>query len=297
MIVPLDKRPRSGPYSGINARSAKRFLTRQFAEAGLPFAEDDALDLVLGLCGLSRTDYAIHGTDFIQTDQFDALRAAADRRIAGEPVDRILGWREFYGRRFAIDNVLSPRGDTEVLLLAAQAALRGIDTPRVADLGTGSGALAISLLCERGDLTAIATDRDAAALITATANANALNVSDRVEFRQSDWFADLTGEVFDVIVSNPPYITTDAMGALEREVADHDPDGALHGGRDGLDPYRVIVPDAREHLRPGGWLGVEIGFDQGDAVRTLFEIHEYEVIRIRQDPAGMDRTVEGRRAG
>ncbi|MGB3457245.1 MAG: hypothetical protein WBA35_12870, partial [Litorimonas sp.] len=97
MVVPLEERPRSGPYSGLNHRSAKRFMARQFEAAGLPFADEDALDLLLGLCGIDRADYVLRGTDFITAEQFDALREAADRRLAGEPVDRILGWRDFYG--------------------------------------------------------------------------------------------------------------------------------------------------------------------------------------------------------
>ncbi|GLQ22263.1 release factor glutamine methyltransferase [Algimonas ampicilliniresistens] len=298
MVAPFDQRPNpnSGLVSGLNYRAAKRVIARQFVAAGLPFADEDALDLLLGLTGLNQTDYIIGGAEPVQTEQMNALRLGAERRLAGDPVDRILGWREFYGRRFLIDDVLSPRGDTEVLLLAALEVIRDVKTPRLLDLGTGSGALAISLLCEREDAMAIATDCDANALRTTRVNAEALKVSDRLETLQSDWLSALPSNPFDVILSNPPYITSNAMTALEREVAEHDPVGALHGGRDGLDPYRIIVPGAREYLRPRGWLGVEIGFDQGEAVQALFKSADYRHIRLLADPAGHDRVVCGWRS-
>lgn len=300
MVAPFDQpsrpNPNSGLVSGLNYRAAKRVIARQFAAAGLPFADEDALDLLLGLTGLNQTDYIIGGAEPVQTEQMNALRLGAERRLAGDPVDRILGWREFYGRRFLIDDVLSPRGDTEVLLLAALEVIRDVKAPRLLDLGTGSGALAISLLCEREDAMAIATDCEANALRTTRVNSEALKVSDRLETLQSDWLSALPSNPFDVILSNPPYITSNAMTALEREVAEHDPVGALHGGRDGLDPYRIIVPGAREYLRPRGWLGVEIGFDQGEAVQALFKSADYRDIRLLADPAGHDRVVCGWRS-
>jgi release factor glutamine methyltransferase len=294
MVVPLDQRPRSGPYSGLNFRSAKRFLARQFAAAGLPFADEDALDLLLGLSGLSQTDYALRGTEFISADLFEILQAAADRRLSGEPVDRILGWRDFYGRRFDIENVLSPRGDTEVLLLAAIKAVKPITVPHMLELGIGSGALSITLLCERPDAHVTATDINPEALVTARRNADTHQVSDRLTLIQSDWFEQIPPTPFDVILSNPPYIDDRAMSELGREVANYDPQLALHGGLDGLSPYRTIIPNARQFLKPKGWLGVEIGYDQGPAVRQIFERAAFTNIQVITDPAGHDRVVCGR---
>ena len=294
MVVPLDQRPRSGPYSGLNYRSARRYLARTFEAAALPFAEEDALDLVLGLTGIDHADYIARGTEFISAEAFEAVRLASERRLAGEPVDRILGWRSFYGRRFAIKGVLSPRGDTEVLLLAALDAVADTPSPRLLELGTGSGALAVTLACERNDAELLATDISDAALDMTEVNARAHGVDSRVERLRSDWFAQVPEQRFDAVLSNPPYITAAAMAALPGEVADHDPALALAGGTDGLDAYRVIVPGAREHLRPGGWLGVEIGFDQGEAVSALFKQSGYRDVRLRTDPAGLDRVVEGR---
>ena len=235
----------------------RRALAKRFSDAGLPFAAEDALDLVLGVSGLSRAE-VVAGAELPDAD---ALEAAALRRLQGEPVDRILGHRDFYGRRFSISGVLSPRGDTEVLLLAALEAVRDVDAPRLLELGTGSGALAVSILAERADARVTATDISEAALRTAAANAEAHGVDDRLTLLRSDWFAAVEG-TFHAVLSNPPYIDDAAMEALSREVAEHDPDLALRGGADGLDAYRAIVPDARAHLVPGGWLGVEIGFDQ-----------------------------------
>lgn len=287
--TPLDPRT----PSGVTYRSAKRAMATQFAAAALPFAEEDAFDLLLGLTGLTHADYVMNGGARVPTTQCDAINVATTRRLAGDPVDRILGWRDFYGRRFTIDNVLSPRGDTEVLLLAALSAVGDIPAPSLIDLGTGSGALAVSLLCERPAATLVATDRDADALITARRNADAHGVLDRLTLVQSDWYDALPANPVDAVLSNPPYITTPAMAALSHEVSAHDPDGALHGGLDGLDPYRTIIPGARAVLRPGGWLGVEIGFDQGESVRALFQASGYRNIRLIFDPAGLDRVVCG----
>ena len=283
----------TGPYSGLTLRSAKRFLQKQFENAGLDFAEEDARDLVLAITGLNPVDYMTRGTDYLTEVQSTRLFDAASDRLSGTPVDRILGWREFFGRRFTLSpDGLSPRADTEILLLAALEAIRTIAAPQCLDLGTGTGALAISLLCERRDAAVLATDISQAVLGLCQLNAERHNLGDRLQWLQSDWFDALEQRSrFDAILSNPPYISAEAMDALEREVSDHDPKLALYGGPDGLDAYRAIIPQARAYLKPGGWLGVEIGFDQAERVSTLFEQAGYNHIAIRKDPAGLDRCV------
>jgi len=189
MITPMDQRPRSGPYSGLNARSAKRFLTIAFLNAGLPFAEDDALEIVLAATGFDKTAFMLRGAEFLDPGVFERITEHMDRRLSGEPVDHILGWREFYGRRFKISKeVLSPRADTETLI---RDALRRLDSTRPAkllDLGTGSGAIGLTLLSESALCTLHATDISNAALNIAKSNAKALELLDRVSFFKGEWY-------------------------------------------------------------------------------------------------------------
>ena len=293
MVTPLDQRPRSGPYSGLNARSAKRFLAQAFAEAGISFAEDDALEIVLAATGFDRTAMMLRGKEFLTPEVFETIQAHMTRRLAGEPVDHILGWREFYGRRFVISgDVLSPRADTETLIRGALARLEKTPHPSLLDMGTGSGAIGLTLLAEKPDSELVATDLSDAALSIAKVNAKALHLDKRATFAQGAWWdAVKTGSVFDMVLSNPPYITNVAMKALETEVIEYDPDLALRGGPDGLDAYRIILADARAFLKPGGWPGLEIGFDQAEALQTRLQGGPWENISVDKDLGGMDRAV------
>jgi len=293
MVTPLDQRPRSGPYSGLNARSAKRFLTEQFRTAGLPFAEDDALEIVMAATGLDEAAMIMRGTEFLSPEAFALIMEYSERRLSGEPVDHILGWREFYGRTFSISrDVLSPRADTETLIEHALAAIKDIEAPHILDLGTGSGAILITLLAERPDATGVGVDISKAALRVAQDNAKTLNVDTRATWRQGDWFAPLKNTArFDAIISNPPYITPAAMESLETEVKNYDPHIALAGGGDGLEAYRQILRDARDWLKLHGWIGLEIGFDQDAAVRELLAAAGFLSIRSYKDLGGNDRVI------
>jgi len=297
MVTPLDKRPRSGPYSGLNARSAKRILTKAFQESGLPFAEEDALEIVLAAAGLDRTSLILRGTEILKPEVFETISEHMHRRLSGEPVDHILGWRDFYGRLFTISSdVLSPRADTENLIRGALSHLEGISEPYVLDLGTGSGAIGLTVLAERKDARLVATDVSASALEIARINAQALNLQSRVTFRQGSWWdAVPDSERFDIILSNPPYITDAAMEGLEAEVKNYDPDLALRGGADGLNPYRIILEKAAAYLKSSGWLGFEIGSDQGAALRKLLSEGLWTQISIDQDLGGLDRVVWSRK--
>ena len=293
MVTPLDQRPRSGPYSGLNARSAKRFLTEAFTEAGLPFAEDDALEIVLAATGYDRTALMLRGMEFLAPEVFETLQAHMARRLSGEPVDHILGWREFYGRRFKVSgDVLSPRADTETLIRGTLSRLEASPKPRLLDMGTGSGAIGLTLLAEIPEAELIATDLSDAALSIAKTNANSLRLNDRAIFAQGAWWDAVPADsVFDMILSNPPYITDAAMETLETEVIDYDPDLALRGGTDGLDAYRIIAEGAPAHLKPGGWLGLEIGFDQAIAVTALLQTESWDNISVDKDLGGLNRAV------
>lgn len=293
MVIPLHERPRSGPYSGINARSAKRFLIEQFKAEGFVAPEDDAKEIVMHVTGYDATDFVLRGTEFLTPEQFDQVKTLADRRMTGEPVDMILGWREFYGRRFKVSkDVLSPRGDTETLVNCGLKALKNINDPRIVDLGTGSGALIITLLSERTTAQGLGIDISDQALRLATENAQALDVLDRLKFQNSNWFENIDG-MFDLIISNPPYITDEAMKNLPADVLEYDPDLALRGGVNGLDPYQVICARAPHFLKPNGALWVEIGYDQGEAVRSLFLRSGFTSVCVIKDLSGHDRCVGG----
>lgn len=294
--VPLDERPRSGPYSGLNANSARRFLCKQFEQAGLLDCEIEARELLMAAAGLSRSELITRGTEFISPEAFDRLQDYSARRLSGEPVDNILGYREFYGRRFDISpDVLSPRQETEEVAAKALELIAGIKAPRIVDLGTGSGAIIITLLLERIDAVGVGLDISEAALDIARTNAGVHGLASRLTLAKSDWFAKAKGR-FDLIISNPPYIDSKAMAQLPREVADFDPHISLHGGEDGLAPYRIITANAQDYLNPGGALVFEIGYDQGVTVPAILTMHNFNAVSLYHDIAGQARIVTGRAA-
>ena len=215
-------------------------------------------------------------------------------RMAGRPVSRILGRRAFWGRDYEVtDAVLDPRPETETLVAAA---LAGPAPDRFADLGTGSGVLAVTLLTEWPAARAVATDISAQALEVAGRNAARHGVADRLTLLKSDWCASLTGR-FALIVSNPPYVTQDEMAMLAPDVRDHDPHLALTPGGDGLGAYRAIAKAAPGHLTPGGHLMVEIGAGLAQAVSALMGAAGLTAIRVLPDLDGRDRVVMGRKPG
>ena len=215
-----------------------------------------------------------------------------DRRLQHEPVFRILGEREFHGLVLGLnDATLEPRDDTECLIEAVLARLADRHGQwRFLDLGTGTGAIALALLCELPNAAAVAVDSASRALLQARENATANNLDKRATFVESDWFAAVEGS-FDFIVSNPPYISSADMLQLDPEVQRYDPPLALDGGEDGLDAYRQILSKAREHLRPGGFLALEIGHDQADQIQILAQGSAWQNISCVKDLAGRDRVL------
>jgi release factor glutamine methyltransferase len=222
------------------------------------------------------------------------VRAAVTRRLAGEPVHRILGWREFYGLRLKLSPAtLEPRPDTELLVDTALPYLReaaGRGACRILDLGTGTGAAALALLSQIETARALAVDISEDALATARENAAALGLAGRFETLASNWFSVVHGK-FHGIVSNPPYISANEFPTLAREVRDFDPKQALDGGADGLDAYRAIAAGAKEHLEANGIVAVEIGFRQRDDVTALFEGAGYRLLKAERDLGGNDRVL------
>jgi len=277
----------------IDIRSARQHLTDAFLAAGLPFAEEDALELIFAATHLDLTGLILRGREVLSAEALALINAQMERRLSGEPVDHILGWREFYGWRFSVtSDVLSPRADTENLIRGALLRLKSIPDPKLLDLGTGSGAIGLTLLAERSDAALMATDLSNAALAVAAKNAAELTLQNRVEFCQGAWWDAVPDDAtFDMVLSNPPYITDAAMEELEEEVTGYDPDMALRGGADGLMAYRVIIAKAADYLKPAGWLGFEIGFDQGEALQNLLPAEDWTQIKVEQDLGGLDRVV------
>ena len=221
-------------------------------------------------------------------EQFAAWVA---RRAAGEPLAYIVGEAEFRGSFFQVSPaVLIPRPETEVLIELALDKLRGIEKPRLVDLGTGSGIVAISLALESPSAIVAAVDLSKEAISVARNNAGRLGA--RVDFRAGDWYGPLAGERFDLIVSNPPYVA-DGDPHLSLDGLPCEPQMALTAGADGLDCIRRIVADAPAHLNPGSWLLFEHGYDQGAASRNLLTAAGFKAAFTHPDLAGIDRVSGG----
>ncbi|OPF62635.1 peptide chain release factor N(5)-glutamine methyltransferase [Hydrogenophaga sp. H7] len=270
---------------------------RQAATASLDRL--DAQMLLLHALGRSPHDRAwliAHDSDPLPPEAAARWQALQQRRRAGEPVAYLLGEKEFGGLTLQVDaRVLVPRPDTEVLVDWALDALPkpgGAEPPRLLDLGTGSGAIALTVAARRPDAQISATDASADALAVAQANAQRLNLP--VRFAQGAWLAAVPGERFDVIASNPPYI---AEGDHHLVALSHEPLTALTAGPDGLDDIRQIVAQAPGALRPGGWLLLEHGHDQAAAVRELLGTQGFEEVCSRTDLAGIERCSGGRWPG
>lgn len=234
-----------------------------------------------------------HDTDPLVPEVAAAYEALLTRRLAGEPMAYLLGHREFMGHRFLVTpDVLVPRPDTEVLVETALEYVAQVSGPAVLDLGTGSGAIAISIALARRDARVMASDLSAAALKVAAANAWELTAS--VRFVQGSWFdAVPAGEGFDLIVSNPPYVASDDPH-LEQGDVRFEPRGALTDGAGGLEDLGHIAQSAGRYLKPGGALWMEHGWDQAQAVRDLLAEAGFEDVHSRQDLAGIERISGGR---
>ena len=265
---------------------------RALKQAGIPDGARDARLLLAHVQGVDVGRLIAHDDDIIHRKDADRYMEALNRRAAGEPVSRIRGWREFYGRRFEISpDTLDPRPDTETLVDVAVERIP--EAGRILDLGTGTGCVLISVLAETLDASGVGVDLSSGALEVAHRNGAALGVSERVEGVQGDW--DAAEGAFDVVVSNPPYIRRDVIPDLAAEVRDHDPVLALDGGADGLDAVRSILAAAPGYLRAGGWLALEGGFDQTEAVMELAEKAGWTDVSRQKDLAGHHRVVIARR--
>ncbi|NSX06781.1 peptide chain release factor N(5)-glutamine methyltransferase [Cupriavidus gilardii] len=283
------------PPDTLPAQATLREALAAMARAGLPALE--ARMLLTHVTRLSRTQLITRDTQPLDAAQHGALVTLMNRRLAGEPMAYLIGEREFYGRPFRVSPaVLIPRPDTEIAVQAALARLMSTQAPRVLDLGTGSGILAVTLACERPDAQVWATDISPAALGIARANAAALG-ADNVRFLESDWYAAVPADTrFTLIVSNPPYIAAGdphlSSGDLRFEPVD-----ALTDHGDGLSDLATIVAGAGAHLEAGGWLLMEHGFDQGVAARQLLRDAGFAEVFTERDLGGNERCSGGRWLG
>ncbi|WP_027061805.1 peptide chain release factor N(5)-glutamine methyltransferase [Mesorhizobium loti] len=255
----------------------------------------DARLIVEHFSGMTRTQAIADPERKIDRSAIAAIDAALRRRAGGEPVHRILGYREFYGLRLLLSpETLEPRPDTETLVEAVLPFVKAIAARegecRVLDLGTGTGAIALALLSAEPAATATGVDIAAGALATASRNARQLGLADRFTALESNWFEKVSGR-YHVIAANPPYISSQDIENLQDEVRDFDPRTALDGGEDGLDPYRTIAAEAEVFLKPEGRIAVEIGYTQQDDVTGIFTAAGYAPVGAFRDLGGNDRVL------
>jgi release factor glutamine methyltransferase len=259
-------------------------------EASTKIARRDVETLLAHLLGQPRTHLLTHPEATLNAPTAADLQTLIDRRATGEPLQYLTGTQEFFGLAFRVTPaVLIPRPETEHLVEAVLAwAVTQPQPLRLADIGTGSGAIAIAIAANLPTAEIIATDISPAALEVARENAAHLGFSDRIRFEQADLLGTLATPL-DAIVSNPPYIPTTDAPTLQREVIAHEPHTALFAGPDGLEIYRRLIPAAYAALRPGGLLAMEIGFGQRIALTQLLEI--WLKVQFIEDYAGIPRVV------
>lgn len=287
-------------FTGQSVEAARRSLTNLLRASDIDSPELDARLLIGAALNLDLTGLISAAKRTLSPDEAAQLAQFAARRLYGEPIARITGIKEFWGLQFTLSaDTLVPRPDTEIIV---EAALDCLDTSgprsrtlRIADLGTGSGAIILALLSELPGAIGIATDINLAALRTARGNAERNGLAQRTHFVACDYTSALLGG-FDLVVSNPPYIPSTDIADLDVEVRDHDPLRALDGGDDGYDAYRIIAPEAARLLAPGGFLVVEVGHHQSDAVTGLITDAGLELAGpAKTDLGGVKRAVMGRK--
>lgn len=271
---------------------------RDFAARGFASPRLDAEILISRALGLERIDLYVRFEQPLNEGELAAVRALIERRRTHEPVAYILGEREFYGRAFAVDRrVLVPRPETEHVVEAALGCLPSPAegaSPRVLDVGTGSGAIAVTLAAERRDLIVDAVDLSADAAEVARTNAERHGVGGRVNVLLGSIYSPVEGRRYTLIVSNPPYIPSAEVDLLMPDVRKHEPRLALDGGPNGEQVLAPLVRGARARLEPGGALIVEIAHDQAARARELAREAGFERVEVRRDLAGIERVLVAR---
>ncbi|WP_281018181.1 peptide chain release factor N(5)-glutamine methyltransferase [Minwuia sp. IMCC3077] len=265
--------------------------SRQLRQADLPSPRLDARVLLGNAMQCDPASLLPGSTRPVAPAQVARFDALIDGRLERRPVSHLTGRREFYGRAFMVTpDVLDPRPDSECVVELALRHLASDEPTRILDLGTGTGCLLLTLLAERPQAQGLGIDISAAALEVARGNAAALGLQDRAAFQQGEWLSGVTGH-FDLIISNPPYIPSDDIHGLAPEVRDHEPRLALDGGRDGLDPYRILLPRLAGHLKAEGTAILEHGQGQEAAMARLAEHSGLEITATATDLGGINRGV------
>jgi len=264
-------------------------------KAGVPEARRESGSLLAHVLGRDRTFILSHADDPISEEQLEKFRRTLEWRARGKPLQYITGHQEFFGLDFEVTGeVLIPRPETELLVETALKLVSNLDSaPLICDVGTGSGCIAVTLLHELAHARGLAIDVSPAAIEVAKRNALRHSVSERLEFIVSDCFAELNRKnpVFDLIVSNPPYVAARELESLQREVRDFEPRLALEAGVDGLSIISRLLGEASAFLKIGGHLLFEIGFDQQKAVEQLIDRNVWKLLGIHSDLQGIPRTV------
>lgn len=279
----------------LTIADALREATEALRDSGLDEPRREAASLLSHALSRDKTFLITHSDESLTADELRSYLSTVERRASGVPLQYIKGTQEFYGLDFEVnESVLIPRPETELLVETALEILNGTPSPFVCDVGTGSGCIAVSLLHSRRDSRALALDVSPAALEVAARNAARNGVAGRIGLLVSDCFDALVSNdaaLFDLVASNPPYIAEDELEGLQREVREHEPRVALTPGGDGLSVIRRLVSESPRHLKPGGHLLIEIGFDQHESVAALIDPRVWTLLGIRQDLQGIPRTV------
>ena len=284
-------------HAGMTIADALREAATHLRLAGVADARREAGSLLAHVAGRDRTFLITHADEQLDAERLSTFREYVRQRAAGKPLQYITGRQEFYGLEFEVTpEVLIPRPETELLVEAALEILKETESPLVCDVGTGSGCIAVALLHARSDARAYALDISTDALRVAAANAARHGVAGRMTTLVSDCFDALdagehAGVRFDLIASNPPYVAEEDVAFLQREVRDHEPRVALTPGGDGLSVIRRLLAEAPRHIKPRGYLLLEIGFGQHEQVAALVDARAWQLLGIHKDLQGIPRTV------
>ena len=259
----------------------------KLSKSGIEGGARDSRILTAYALGVPISDLSLKINEQVSEKVIFKIEKLINRRIDREPISKILRRREFWGRSFSInENVLDPRGDTETLIDFV------IEKPvkSVLELGTGSGAIAVTLACEWKEVHVTAIDISEDALLLAKINAEKFNVQNKIQFLKSDWFDAIDGK-FDLIISNPPYIGLIEKETISDEVIKYDPEIALFAGNEGLDAYKRIIPNLAKYLKPEGFVVLEIGASQSNKVKNMMNAVGFTNTKIVQDLSGKDRLI------